>query len=154
MGSKRSRGIKKDQRDEGHCCPMTSRSHQSLRYTRWQLGRQCRLHALGDFLMARTQRHASSRQEAQPPLPLSSTTASSVGRRQQGTSQAASRQLRPRVTRSLQLVGHLDSSYRGLSRSERCGAWPCVRCLHPLAGGGSAEKRLRGCNYSVIVITV
>ena len=57
--------------------------------------------------------------------------------------------LRPRVTRSLQLVGHLDSSYRGLSRSERCGAWPCVRCLHPLAGGGSAEKRLRGCNYSV-----
>ena len=42
----------------------------------------------------------------------------------------------------------------GLSRRERCGAWPCVRCLPPLAGGGSAEKRLRGCNYSVIVITV
>ena len=31
-GAVRSRGIKKDQRDEGQC-PMTSRSHQSLRYS-------------------------------------------------------------------------------------------------------------------------
>ena len=41
-------------------------------------------------------------------------------------------------------VGHLDSSYRGLSRRERCGASACIRYLAP------CRRRL---NYNTAVIT-
>ena len=89
----------------------------------------------------------------------SSTIPHCVGRRQQGTGQAASRQLWPWVTRSLQLVGHLDSSYRPGTEALRptralhcapvCPLFtPCV----PHYGRGSVEKRLRSCNYSCIVM--
>ena len=50
------------------------------------------------------------------------------------------------------------SSYRGLTVSRRVTQAlrrvPVCPLLNPLAGGGSTEKRLRGCYYSVIVITV
>ena len=87
-----------------------SRSHQSLQYSMaaWSIALStcagsCMAGRWARGLVTNATPRLSSRQEVQLPH--------RVGRRQQGTGQAASRQLDGHAPRSLQLLGHLDSSH-------------------------------------------